>query len=78
MNDERLERLLRGYRLPDVSRSLDERVLREGAAILTRAHFLAQAGEIGLTVLQRLGFGYLALLFDLVTRTDAVYSVDYV
>ena len=37
MDDDRLERLLRGYRLPDVSRDLDLRVLGEGTAIMERA-----------------------------------------
>ncbi len=36
MDDERIERLLRGYRLPEVSPDLDHRVLREGAAIMAR------------------------------------------
>ena len=51
MSDERIERLLRGYRLPEVSHTLDEEVLREGAAILGRAHVRTQAAAIGLTVL---------------------------
>jgi len=78
MSDERIERLLRGYRLPEVSHTLDEEVLREGAAILGRAHVRTQAAAIGLTVLYRLGFGYLTFLFDLVTRTDAEYSVEFI
>jgi hypothetical protein len=78
MDDDRLERLLRGYRMPDVSRDLDHRVLREGTAIMARAHARATLEEVGRSVLDRLGFGYLAWLVDFVTRSDAEYRVEFI
>jgi hypothetical protein len=78
MDDDRLERLLEGYRLPEVSRDLDDRVLKEGAAILARARARATVEEVGRSLLHRLGFGYLAWLFDLLTTTDAEYRVDFI
>ncbi len=78
MDDDRIERLLRGYRLPDVSRDLDHRVLMEGAAILARARTLATVEDVGRSLLQHLGFGYLTWLVDLVTTTDAEYRVDFI
>ena len=78
MENDRIERLLRGYRLPEVSPSLDQRVLRDGAAILTRARSGAAIEDIGRSLLNRLGFGYLAWLIDLVTTTDAEYRVDFI
>jgi len=78
MDDDRIERLLRGYRLPDVSPDLDDRVLREGAAIMARARTRETVEEVGRALLHRLGFGYLAWLIDLVTTTDAEYRVEFI
>ena len=78
MDDERLERLLKGYRLPDVSSDLDHRVLREGAAILARAHTRATLEDLVRDVLDRLGFGYLAWVVDFITRNDAEYGVEFI
>jgi hypothetical protein len=78
MDDDRLERLLRGYRLPEVSRDLDHRVLREGAAIMARAGTRAAFEEVGRTLLHQLGFGYIPWFVDLVTTTDAEYRVDFI
>ena len=78
MDDDRIERLLRGYRLPEVSPGLDHRVLSEGAAIMARARFRATVEDVGRTLLHRLGFGYLAWLVDLVTTTDAEYRVEFI
>jgi hypothetical protein len=78
MDDERIERLLKGYRLPDVSPDLDHRVLGEGAAVMARARFRATVEDIGRTLLHRLGFGYVAWVVDLVTTTDAEYRVDLI
>lgn len=78
MDDDRIERLLRGYRLPEVSLDLDHRVLREGAAIMARAHTRATVEDVGRTVLHTLGFGYLTWLVDLITTTDAEYRVDLI
>jgi len=78
MENDRFERLLRGYRLPEVPGDLDRRVLSEGVAIMERAHIRAAAEDVGHSVLHRLGFGYLAWLVDLVTTTDAEYRVDLI
>jgi hypothetical protein len=78
MNDDRVERLLRGYRLPEVSPDLDARVLRAGDALLSHDRTRATAEDLGRSLLHSLGFGYLVLLFDLVTTTDAEYRVEFV
>ena len=78
MDDERLERLLKGYGLPGVSPALDQRVLSEGAAILERARARETVADIGRSVLHHLGFGYVTWAVDLVTTTDADYSVDLI
>jgi hypothetical protein len=78
MDDDRVERLLSGYRLPEVPPALDHRVLKEGTAILARAHTRATAEDVGRSLLQALGFGYLTWLFDLVTTTDAEYRVELI
>ncbi|OGF03934.1 MAG: hypothetical protein A2W00_14420 [Candidatus Eisenbacteria bacterium RBG_16_71_46] len=78
MDDDRIERLLKGYSLPAVSPDLDQRVLSEGAAILGRARTRAMVEEVGRSLLQGLGFGYLAWAFDLVTTTDADYRVEFI
>ena len=75
MDDERIERLLRGYQLPDVSRDLDRRVLGEGGAILERARTRATVEDVGRSLLHRLGFGYVAWLVDFATTADAEYRV---
>jgi hypothetical protein len=78
MEDERIARLLRGYRLPEVSPELDRRVLQEGAAILERARIRSAVAEAGRSLLQGLGFGYVTWFFDLVTTTDAEYRVELI
>ena len=78
MDDDRLERLLKGYRLPDVSSELDHRVLREGDAILARAYTRATLVEIVRDLLDRFGFGYLAWCVDFITRNDAEYGVEFI
>jgi len=78
MDDDRIERLLRGYLMPDVPRELDHRVLSEVAALLERARTRATAIEIGWSLLDRLGFGYLGWLADWITTTDAEYRVEFV
>ena len=78
MDDDRLDRLLRGYRLPDVPPDLDLRVLREGAAIMERARTRATVEHVGRSLLDRLGFGYLAWVVDFVTTTDAEYRVELI
>ena len=75
MDDDRLEQLLKGYRLPEVSRALDRRVMAESHAILSRARGREIVEDVGHSLLHRLGFGYLAWLVDLVTATDAEYDV---
>ena len=78
MDDDRIERLLRGYRLPEVSPELDQRVLGEGAAIMERARILETARDVGRTLLHRLGFGYASYIVDLVIATDAEYRVELI
>ena len=78
MDDDRLEQLLKGYRLPEVSPRLDHRVLKGGAAIMARARFWAQVGEVCRDVLHQLGFGYLTWFVDLITTTDAEYRVEFI
>ena len=78
MDDDRIERLLSGYRLPEVSPALDHRVVREGAAIMGRAHTRTTFEEVGRSLLHGLGFGYLTWLFDLLTTTDAEYRVEFI
>jgi hypothetical protein len=78
MDDDRIERLLSGYRLPEVSPDLDHRVLSEGVAIMERSHARETVEDVGRTLLDRLGFGYVAWLVDLITTTDAEYRVDFI
>jgi hypothetical protein len=78
MDDDRIERLLKGYRLPDVSQELDHRVLSEGAAIMAHARTRATVEDVGRVLLDGLGFGYLAWFVDLITTTDAEYHVDFI
>jgi hypothetical protein len=75
MEDDRLERLLRAYRLPETSRRLDERVLAEGTAIVAGTRERIAWADLGHALLHRLGFGHVAWAIDLVTTTDAEYSV---
>jgi hypothetical protein len=77
MDDDRIEQLLRGYRLPEVSRDLDHRVLSEGTAIMERARTRATVEDVGRLLLHQLGFGYLAWLVDVVTTADAEYRVVF-
>jgi hypothetical protein len=77
MPDDRIEPLLRGYRLPDVSPDLDQRVLREGSALVARGRTRAAVEEVGRSLLDRLGFGYLVWLLDFVTKADAEYRVVF-
>jgi hypothetical protein len=78
MPDDPLERLLKGYRLPDVSPELDRRVMRDADPILERARLRAAAEDVGHDLLHGLGFGYVAWLIDLVTTTDAEYGVEFI
>lgn len=78
MDDDRLERLLKGYGLPEVPPGLDQRVLREGGAMVARARFRDTAAEVGHSLLHRFGFGYLAWAMDVVTTTDAEYRVELI
>ena len=75
MDDDRFERLLKGYRLPEVSPALDQRALSEGTAIMERARTLATVEAVGRSLLHQLGFGYIPWLIDLVTTADAEYRV---
>lgn len=78
MNDDRIERLLRGYVLPETSPALDQRVLAQAERILgrerTRATVVGIAHEFG----DALGFGYVNYFIDLITATDAEYGVELI
>jgi len=75
MEDDRLERLLRGYRLPETSRALDSRVLDEGTALVAGSRERIAWSDLAHAVLHRLGFGHVAWAIDFVTTTDAEYRV---
>ena len=78
MNDDRLERLLRGYELPEASPALDPRVLARAERILARARIRSAAAGIAREFGNVLGFGYINYLIDLVTAADADYHVDLI
>jgi hypothetical protein len=78
MNDDRLERLLRGYGLPEAPRALDQRVLAQAERILARARARATLARIAREFANAFGFGYVNYLIDLVTGTDAEYRVDLI
>jgi hypothetical protein len=76
MTDDRLERLLRGYRLPDVPPRLDRRVLEDADGILALARMRAASLNAGRVFLNAIGFGYLGWLYDFVNASGAEYRVD--
>jgi hypothetical protein len=78
MNDDRIERLLRGYELPEAPRALDRRVLARGERILFRARARAAVAGIAREVANALGFGYVNCAVDLLTANDAEYRVDLI
>ena len=78
MNDDRVERLLRGYGLPEAPRARDLRVLAQAERILARARARAAAAGIAREFANALGFGYVNYVLDLVTATDAEYRVDLI
>ena len=78
MNDDRIERLLRGYGLPKPPRALDQRVLAQAERILAWARAWSAAAGIAREFGSALGFGYVSYLVDLVTATDAEYRVDLI
>jgi hypothetical protein len=78
MDDDRLERLMRGYELPQVQRTLDLRVLEQAERILAQARARAAAATVAREIGNALGFGYVNYLIDLITTTDAEYHVDLI
>ena len=78
MNDDRVERLLRGYGLPEAPRSLDMRVLAQVERILARKRARAVVAGIAREFGNVLGFGYVNYIVDLVTAADAEYRVDLI
>ena len=76
MTDDRLERLLQGYRPPDVPKHLDRRVLADADRILLRARMRRSSAQIVRPALDALGFGYLSWLYDFVQATDAEYRIE--
>jgi len=78
MDDDRVERLLRGYGLPEAPRALDLRVLGRAERMLALARAGAAAAGIARELANALGFGYVNYVIDLVTSTDAEYRVDLI
>lgn len=78
MNDDRLESLLRGYALPEVSHALDQRVLARAERTLAVARARATASHLTREFAGAIGFGYVSYVIDLVTTTDAEYHVDLI
>ncbi len=78
MNDDSLERLLRGYELPEAPRALDQRVLARAERILGRAQVRAAAAGVAREFASALGFGFVNYVVDLVTASDAEYRVDLI
>jgi hypothetical protein len=78
MNDDRVERLLRGYGLPEAPRALDQRVLARAERILGRERARGTATGFAREIANALGFGYVTYVIDLVTTTDAEYRVDLI
>jgi hypothetical protein len=76
MDDERLERLLRGYRPPDVPPRLDRRVLEDADTILAPVRARTASMDFLRPALNAFGFGYLAWLYDFVHATGAEYRVE--
>jgi hypothetical protein len=78
MPDDRLERLLQGYRVPEAPPALDLRVLAEAERMLARARARAAMAGIARQLANALGFGYVNYIVDLVTASDAEYRVDLI
>lgn len=78
MHDDHLERLLRGYELPEPASALDQRVLAQAERILARARARAALANVARELGNALGFGYVNYLVDLVTATDAEYRVEII
>jgi len=78
MSDDRFEQLLKGYRLPDVSADLDRRMAREAARLIERVEARDAVADVGRSVLDQLGFGYLVWAADVVTATEAEYRVELI
>lgn len=78
MDDDRLERLLRGYQLPQPPRALDLRVMEQAERMLDQARARAAAATIARELGNALGFGYINYVIDLITTTDAEYHVDLI
>lgn len=78
MDDDGLERLLRGYELPGTPPALDQRVLAQAEAILGRARARATVTGIAREFGNAFGFGYVNYVIDLVTANDAEYHVELI
>jgi hypothetical protein len=76
MNDDRFERLLRGYELPEPDPALDARVLAGAEEWLARARTRRTVLGVARGVGDAFGFGYLNFFIDFVTDTDAEYDVE--
>jgi len=78
MDDERIERLLRGYGLPETPPALDRRVLARSERIFAWARARETVTGVTREFACAFGFGYINYIVDLVTATDAEYRVDLI
>ncbi len=78
MDDDRIERLLRGYALPETTSELDRRVLARAGRILGRSRARAAVADLARGFADALGFGVVNVVVDLVTASDAEYRVDLI
>lgn len=76
MTDDPLERLLQGYRPPEVPPRLDRRILEDVDRILLRARMRRSSAQFVRPALDALGFGYLSWVYDFVQATDAEYRIE--
>lgn len=78
MPDERVEQLLRGYRPPQAPAAMDARVLARATRLFAWARVRSEAADLARDAADVFGFGYVNYLVDVVTATDAEYSVELV
>jgi hypothetical protein len=78
MNDDRLERFLRGYRLPEPPLRLDRRILKDADRILFLARLKSVSAEAARVVADALGFGYITWLYDVVSASGAEHRVEFI
>ncbi len=78
MNEDRTERFLRGYRLPEPPPRLDRRILKDADRILFLARVRSVSADATRVLADALGFGYLTWLYDVVNASDAEHRVEFI